>query len=94
MHTYKAINAMPDAKKDYKPEAISRSALDLAHHIAICDVGFLHAVAANSFSVFPANAMRIRSPSSQLVQGGNAEGAREGARADGNHLCQTSRHSA
>ena len=56
MHTYKAITAVPDAKKDYKPEANSRTAWDLAHHIAICDVGFLHAVAANSFSVFPAKA--------------------------------------
>ena len=54
MHTYKAINAVPDAKKDFKPETNSRSAWDLAQHIAICDVGFLHAVAANSFSVFPA----------------------------------------
>ena len=54
MHTYKAIKAVPEEKKDYKPEANSRSAFDLAHHIAICDVGFLHAVAANSFSVFPA----------------------------------------
>ena len=45
MHTYKAINAVPDAKKDYKPETNSRTAWDLAHHIAICDVGFLHAVA-------------------------------------------------
>ena len=54
MHTYKAINALPEAKKDYKPETNSRTAWDLAHHIAICDVGFLHAVAANSFSVFPA----------------------------------------
>ena len=54
MHTYKTINAVPDAKKDYKPEANSRTAWDLAHHIAICDVGFLHAVAANSFSAFPA----------------------------------------
>jgi uncharacterized damage-inducible protein DinB len=54
MHTYKAINAVPDAKKDYKPETNSRSAWDLAQHIAMCDVGFLHAVAANSFSVFPA----------------------------------------
>ena len=54
MHTYKAIAAVPDAKKDYKPEPNARSAWELAHHIAICDVGFLHAVAANSFSVFPA----------------------------------------
>ena len=54
MHTYKAINAVPDGKKDYKPEANSRTAWDLAHHIAICDVGFLQAVAANSFANFPA----------------------------------------
>ena len=45
MHTYKAIAAVPDAKKDYKPEPNARSAWELAHHIAICDVGFLHAVA-------------------------------------------------
>lgn len=54
MHTYKVINAVPNAKKDFKPEPNSRSAWDLAHHIAICDVGFLQAVAANSFSGFPA----------------------------------------
>ena len=54
MHTYKAINAVPDDKKDFKPETNSRSAWDLAQHIAMCDVGFLHAVAANNFSVFPA----------------------------------------
>ena len=54
MHTFKAISAVPDAKKDYKPEANSRSAWELAHHIAVCDIGFLHAVAANSFGVFPA----------------------------------------
>jgi len=54
MHTYKAINAVNDAKKDYKPHGDSRTAWDLAHHIAVCDVGFLHAVAANNFGVFPA----------------------------------------
>ena len=54
MHTYKAIKAVPEGSKDYKPETNSRSAFDLAQHIAICDVGFLRAVAANSFSAFPA----------------------------------------
>ena len=54
MHTYKAINAVPDAQKDYRPEANSRSAWELAHHIAICDVGFLQAVINNSFANFPA----------------------------------------
>ncbi|MBY0496482.1 MAG: DinB family protein [Cyanobacteria bacterium] len=54
MHTYKAINAINDAKKDYKPAGDSRTAWDLAHHIAVCDVGFLQAVASNSFANFPA----------------------------------------
>ena len=53
-HTYKNITAVPEGKKDYKPQDNSRSAWELAHHIATCDVGFLHAVAANSFSAFPA----------------------------------------
>ena len=48
------ISAINDAKKDYKPANDSRSAWDLAHHIAICDVGFLQAVASNSFANFPA----------------------------------------
>src|SRR5687768_4302438 len=52
--TYKVLNALPEGKKDYKPEANSRSAWELAQHIAVCDVGFLHAVAANDFKVFPA----------------------------------------
>ncbi len=43
MSTYKVIAAVPDDKKDFKPEPNSRSAWDLAHHIAIADVGFLHA---------------------------------------------------
>ena len=54
MHTYKAINAIVDGKKDYAPAANSRSAWDLAYHIAVCDVGFLEAVANNSFASFPA----------------------------------------
>jgi uncharacterized damage-inducible protein DinB len=54
MHTYKAISALNDAKRDYRPHDNSRTAWDLAHHIAIADVGFLHAVAANNFGVFPA----------------------------------------
>jgi uncharacterized damage-inducible protein DinB len=54
MHTYKAISALPDGQQDYKPQENSRSAWELAYHLAVCDVGFLQAVAANSFSGFPA----------------------------------------
>ena len=52
--TYKTIAAVPDDKKTYKPQADSRDAWFLSHHIATTDVGFLNAVAANDFGVFPA----------------------------------------
>lgn len=54
MTTYKVIAAIPEDKKDYKPEANSRSAWDLAQHVAIADVGFLHAIIANDFKKFGA----------------------------------------
>jgi uncharacterized damage-inducible protein DinB len=89
MHTYKAINAVPDAKKDYKPEANSRTAWDLAHHIAICDVGFLHAVAANSFSVFPAKCDAKSIPELAAWYRAEMPKALEKVLAlDGNHLSQ------
>ena len=89
MHTYKAINAVPDAKKDYKPETNSRSAWELAKHIAMCDVGFLHAVAANSFSVFPAKSSAQTIP--ELADWYKHEMAKALERVlalDGNHLSQ------
>jgi uncharacterized damage-inducible protein DinB len=90
MHTYKAINAVPDAGKGYKPEANSRTAFDLAHHIAICDVGFLHAVAANSFSVFPAKCDAKTIPELAAWYKTEMPKALEKVLAlDGNHLCQT-----
>jgi len=90
MHTYKAINAVPDDKKDFKPEANSRSAWDLAQHIAMCDVGFLHAVAANSFSVFPAkpNAKTI-AELADWYKHEMAKGLEKVLALDGNHLSQT-----
>jgi uncharacterized damage-inducible protein DinB len=50
--TYKVIAAVPEDKKNFKPQADSRDAWFLAHHIATCDVGFLKAVAANDFKAF------------------------------------------
>ncbi len=52
MTTYKVINAIPEAKKDYRPDANSRTAWDLAQHLATGDVGFLHAINANDFGKF------------------------------------------
>ena len=42
--TYKVLAAIPEGNKDYKPEPHSRSAWEIAQHIAAADVGFLHAV--------------------------------------------------
>ncbi len=50
MTTYKVLSAIPEDKKDWKPEANARTAWDLAQHIATVDVGFLNAVIANSFT--------------------------------------------
>ena len=90
MHTYKAINAINDAKKDYKPQGDSRTAWDLALHIAICDVGFLQAVATNNFANFPAKTNATNIP--QLAEWYKHEmpKALEKVLAlDGNHLAQS-----
>jgi len=89
MHTYKAIAAVPDAKKDYKPAPNSRSAWELAHHIAICDVGFLHAVAENSFSAFPAKTDATTIPElADWYKHEVAKGLEKVLTLDGNHLSQ------
>ena len=41
MSTYKVISAVPDGKRDYKPDANGRSAWELATHLAAADVWFL-----------------------------------------------------
>ena len=61
MTTYKTIAAVPENKKDYKPQPDSRDAWFLAHHIATTDVGFLRAVSANDFGAFKAEHRRRRS---------------------------------
>ena len=90
MHTYKAINAVPDDKKDFKPEANSRSAWDLAQHIAMCDVGFLHAVIQNDFKAFPAKCDATTIPALADWYKHEMPKALEKVLAlDGNHLTQT-----
>ena len=54
MLTFKVISAIPEGHKHYKPEPSSRTAWDLATHLATADVGFLHGVADHSYaSGFP-----------------------------------------
>lgn len=47
--TRAVISAIPPDKSDYRPDAIMRSALDLAWHIVAAEVRFLAAVAAGAF---------------------------------------------
>lgn len=50
MTTYKVIAAVPEGKKDYKPEPNSRSAWELATHIAGADIWFLDGVINGKFA--------------------------------------------
>ena len=47
--TAKVIAAVPDGKRDYKPEPNGRSAWDLATHLATADVWFLDGVLNGKF---------------------------------------------
>jgi uncharacterized damage-inducible protein DinB len=49
MTTYKVLAAVPEDGRDYKPEANSRTAWELATHIAGADVWFLDSVLAGKF---------------------------------------------
>jgi uncharacterized damage-inducible protein DinB len=49
MTTYKVLAAVPNATRDYKPDANGRSAWDLATHMAGADVWFLEGVLNGKF---------------------------------------------
>jgi uncharacterized damage-inducible protein DinB len=51
--TRAVIEAIPLDKGDYRPDAVSKSALDLAWHIAATEMLFLEAVAAGAFDLSP-----------------------------------------
>jgi uncharacterized damage-inducible protein DinB len=51
--TAKVLAAVPDDKRDYKPDDKSRSAWDLATHLALGDVWFLDSIINGSFAFDP-----------------------------------------
>ena len=51
--TRSVIEAIPLDKGDYRPDGISKSALDLAWHIAATEMRFMDAVAAGAFDFSP-----------------------------------------
>lgn len=51
--TCKVLAAVPDATRQYKPDEKSRSAWELATHLALGDIWFLDAIIAGSFVFDP-----------------------------------------
>jgi uncharacterized damage-inducible protein DinB len=51
--TRSVIEAIPRDKGDYRPDAVSKSALDLAWHIVSTEMRFMDAVAAGGFDFSP-----------------------------------------
>jgi uncharacterized damage-inducible protein DinB len=51
--TKKVLAAVPDAKRDYKPDANARTAGDLAWHLASTDVQMLDEIADRKFTMEP-----------------------------------------
>lgn len=51
--TAKVLAAVPDSRRDYKPDDKSRSAWDLATHIAIGDIWFLDSIINGKFEFDP-----------------------------------------
>jgi len=51
--TKKVIAAVPDTRRDYKPDPKARSAWDLAWHLATVDVQFLEEIAEGKFNMEP-----------------------------------------
>jgi uncharacterized damage-inducible protein DinB len=54
--TAKVLESVPDAGKDYKPDPKSRTAWELATHLATADVWFLQSVIDGAFSWDPEGA--------------------------------------
>jgi len=52
--TKRVIEAIPHDRGDYRPDAVSKSALELAWHIVATERRFLSAVAAGEFDLSPA----------------------------------------
>src|ERR1022692_4104587 len=51
--TKKVIAAVPDGKRDYRPDPNARTAWELAWHLANSDVQFLDAIADLKFTMSP-----------------------------------------
>jgi uncharacterized damage-inducible protein DinB len=58
-NTARVLAAVPDDKRDYKPDPKSRTAWELATHLATSEVWFLQAILDGNFAVDPAEVERV-----------------------------------
>jgi uncharacterized damage-inducible protein DinB len=56
VNTARVLAAVPDDKRDYKPDPKSRTAWELATHLATSDVWFLQAILDGKFAIDPVEA--------------------------------------
>src|SRR5262245_49420422 len=62
--TKSVIGAIPADQADYRPDPVTRSAIDLAWHIVTAEVRFLDAVASSVFDLTPRDRpASVRTPS-------------------------------
>lgn len=57
--TVRVLAAVPDDRRDYRPDPKSRSAWELVVHIATGDVWFLDSIARGAFRFDPASALQL-----------------------------------
>ena len=66
--TAKVLAAVPDARRDYKPDEKSRTAWQLATHLATGDVWFLQSILDGKFAMDPAEADKAEKQFSTVAQ--------------------------
>lgn len=65
--TCKVLEAVPDDKRDYKPDPKSRSAWDLTTHIATADIWFLDSIISAKFNWDPEGAKQAAAGFSKVA---------------------------
>ena len=66
--TAKVLAAVPDDKRDYKPDAKSRTAWELTTHLATGDVWFLQSILDGKFEMDPAEAEKAEKQFSTVAE--------------------------
>ncbi|HWR17475.1 MAG TPA: DinB family protein [Terriglobales bacterium] len=66
--TKRVIEAIPEAKKNWKPDEKSKTAEELAWHIASVEVGFLHAVAKGNFATMEEEERVMKNPPKTIAE--------------------------